>query len=63
MHQFSRRAPVWAIFWHHVLFQTPIFDVYTHMAYYWGEKDIILKEEDAKIKAPNHWQLYDQYQA
>ena len=27
---FSRNAPVWAIFWHHVFFQTPIFDVYTH---------------------------------
>lgn len=59
---FSRNAPVWAIFWHHVLFQTPIFDVYTHMAYRWDETGTILKKNDAKIYAPDHWLIYNQYQ-
>jgi len=60
---FSCNAPVWAIFWHHVLFQTPIFDVYTRMAYHWDETGTILNKDDASIHAPTHWQIYDQYQA
>jgi hypothetical protein len=60
---FSRNAPVLAIFWHHVLFQTPIFDVYTHMAYHWDKAGTILCKSDAKIKAPDHWEIYDQYRA
>lgn len=59
---FSRNAPVWAIFWCHVLFQTPIFDVYTRMAYHWDETGIILNKDDARIQAPSHWWIYDQYQ-
>ena len=62
-HDFKNRAPIWSIFWHHVLFQTPIFDRYTHMAYYWDETGIILNVSVAKIKAPNHWQIYNQYRA
>jgi len=58
---FSHNALVWAIFWHHVLFQTPIFDVYTHMAYHWDKTGTILSKTDAKIKVPDHWQIYDQY--
>lgn len=54
-------APVFAIFWHHILFQTPIFDVYTHMAYYWDVTGQVLRKGDAKIKVPHHWQIYDQY--
>lgn len=59
---FKNRAPIWSIFWHHVLFQTPIFDRYTHMAYHWDETGTILSASVAKINVPNHWQIYDQYQ-
>ncbi|OGW15256.1 MAG: hypothetical protein A3G93_08745 [Nitrospinae bacterium RIFCSPLOWO2_12_FULL_45_22] len=33
---FKDRAPVWSVFWHHVLYNIPIFDVYTHMAYHFS---------------------------
>jgi hypothetical protein len=49
---YSRSAPVWSIFWHHVLFQTPIFDVYTRMGFHWDSTGVILKKADAKIHPP-----------
>ncbi len=58
---FSNRAPIWSIFWHHVLFDTPVFDVYTHMAYHWDETGVVLSKNKAAIRAPNHWLLFDQY--
>lgn len=58
---FARRAPVWSIFWHHILYGTPIFDVYTHMAWHWDLTGIILSKKDATICAPAHWPTYDRY--
>ncbi|MBN1360598.1 MAG: hypothetical protein JW993_08400 [Sedimentisphaerales bacterium] len=58
---FSRRAPVWSTFWHHVLYATPIFDVYTHMAWHWDVTGIILTKREATIYAPGHWPTYDRY--
>lgn len=59
---FSHNAPVWSIFWHHVLFQTPIFDVFTHIAFHYDKTGQALSKSSAVIKAPGHWELYDQYQ-
>ncbi|MBN1506452.1 MAG: hypothetical protein JW955_06380 [Sedimentisphaerales bacterium] len=58
---FQNRAPVWAIFWHHILFATPIFDVYTHMAYHWDVTGTILAKEEARIQPPCHWVMFDRY--
>lgn len=60
---FAKRAPVWSIFWHHVLYSTPIFDVYTHMAYIWATTEKVLTKNDAKICIPGHWLIYDKYSA
>lgn len=54
-------APVWSIFWHHVLYNTPIFDVYTHMAYHFSATGDMLTKKQAKISASVHWSLYDRY--
>ncbi|MBI5903365.1 MAG: hypothetical protein HZB84_07795 [Deltaproteobacteria bacterium] len=59
---FRNSAPVWSFFWHHVLYDTPIFDVYAHMAYHWDLTGEILQKNDAKIHASRHWTLYDKYQ-
>lgn len=58
---FRRSAPVWSTFWHHVLYATPIFDVYTHMAWHWDVTEHILPKEEAKICPPRHWLVYDRY--
>lgn len=58
---FSSRAPVWATFWHHILFGTPIFDVYTHMAWHWDVTGVRLLKSEAKLFAPGHWPTYDRY--
>ena len=57
----QRNAPVWSIFWHHVLYGTPIFDVYTHMAYHWDITGDVLPKKEAKIHAPGHWPIFDRY--
>ena len=54
---------MWSCFWHHVLYGTPIFDVYTHMAWHWDATGIVLSKEEAKIYAPGHWPTYDRYSA
>ena len=58
---FWRRAPVWSTFWHHVLYATPIFDVYTHMAWHWDITGMILSKKEARIYTPGHWPTYDRY--
>ena len=58
---FSRRAPVWSIFWHHVLYGTPIFDMYTHIAWHWDVTQVVLSRQEATIYAPGHWPTYDRY--
>jgi hypothetical protein len=58
---FNKRAPVWAIFWHHVLYGTPIFDRYTHIAFVFFTEGTRLSKEEAKIRAGDHWILYDKY--
>jgi hypothetical protein len=59
--QFQWRAPVYSIFWHHVLFGTPIFDVYTNIAFHYDCSGNIITKKEAKIKVPSHWNLYDRY--
>jgi hypothetical protein len=58
---FFRRAPVWSTFWHHILYATPIFDVYTHMVWHWDVTGTILTKREATIYAPGHWLAYDRY--
>ena len=58
---FAKRAPVYSIFWCHVLYGDPIFDVHTNRAFHWFAKRQFLKERKAAIKAGNHWKLYDEY--
>jgi len=59
---FIKRAPVYSIFWSHVLYSDPIFDVHTNRAFhYFGKNKKHLKERKAAIKAGNHWKLYDEY--
>jgi hypothetical protein len=58
---FRRSAPVWSTFWHHILYGTPIFDVYTHMAWQRDATEDILTREEARICPPGHWLVYDRY--
>jgi hypothetical protein len=58
---FAYRSPVWAMFWHHVLFGTPIFDVNTNLAFHFFAYRRRIRRDDARIVAGNHWQLYDDY--
>lgn len=58
---FARKAPVWGPFWHHVLYGTPIFDVYTNMAFRWDSEGTILSKKEAVINVPKQWRLYDEY--
>ena len=55
------RAPVWAMFWHHVLYETPIFDVNTHIAFSFFQDGKKLTNKQARIRAGVHWPLYDRY--
>jgi len=58
---FQSRSPVWAMFWHHVLFRTPIFDVNTNIAFHFFRDGNLLPRNDARIPAGGHWDLYDDY--
>lgn len=58
---FKKRAPVFSIFWSHVLFSTPIFDVYTNMAFQYFAKGKCISKKEAKIRAGTHWKIYDEY--
>lgn len=58
---FRGRAPVWAIFWHHVLYGTPIFDVNTHVDFSFFGCGKRLTRKAARISAGDHWELYDKY--
>jgi len=55
------RAPVWSIFWSHVLYGRPIFDRYTYTAWQFLAHGQRLSRTQAVIHAPGHWELYDAY--
>lgn len=59
---YKNKAPVWSIFWHHVLYGTPIFDRYTNIVFYYLDR----KNKEVKNipKIPGNstrWKLYDEY--
>lgn len=58
---FPAASPVYAIFWHHVLFGSPIFDVHTHRAFHHFTQGPILPGRSAAIPRGGHWELYDRY--
>ena len=58
---FAKRAPVYSIFWHHVLYDTPIFDVNTNRSFVFFTKGIHLRERAAAIRSGSHWRQYAQY--
>lgn len=58
---YPKASPVYAIFWHHVLFTSPIFDVHTHRAFHHFTQGTILPGRAAAIPRGGHWQLYDRY--
>jgi hypothetical protein len=58
---FPTSSPVYAIFWHHVLFGTPIFDVHTNRAFQFFSTDSLLKGNASAIPRGGHWELYDAY--
>lgn len=60
---FARNAPVYSIFWSHVLYDSPIFDVYTNIAYNYFCLGARLTKQNARISAPNHWQQYASYES
>ena len=60
-HDFPKSSPVYAIFWHHVLFRTPIFDVHTNRAYHFFSMDRLLRGKASAIPRGGHWELYDEY--
>ena len=58
---FPVTSPVYAIFWHHVLFGTPIFDVHTNRAFQCFTTKVILRGRSAAIPRGGHWSLYARY--
>lgn len=58
---FPKSSPVYAIFWHHVLFQTPIFDIHTNRAFHYFTQRNILPGKNAAVPRGGHWKLYDRY--
>lgn len=62
-YDFRWRAPVWSIFWCHVLYGAPIFDRYTYIAWQHLAHGRTLSVDEARITAPGHWELYDRYRA
>jgi hypothetical protein len=58
---FPVASPVYAIFWHHVLFGTPIFDVHTNRAFQYFSTGVMQQGRAAAIPRGGHWQLYDLY--
>ena len=60
---FRWKAPVWSIFWAHILYGTPIFDRYTYASYMFFSHGSTLSREQAIICCPHHWDLFDKYHA
>jgi hypothetical protein len=58
---FCDSAPVYSIFWHHVLFGTPIFDVHTNRAFHWFQCRKYMSHRTSAIPRRGHWRLYDEY--
>ena len=58
---FRKSAPVYSIFWSHILFNTPIFDVYTNMAFQYFANGKRLSKNEARIRPATHWQIYNKY--
>lgn len=58
---FPVSSPVYSIFWHHVLFGTPIFDVHTNRSFQFFTTGVLLAGKDAAVSGRDHWVLYDRY--
>lgn len=58
---FAKSAPVFSIFWGHILYGWPIFDIHTNRTYQYFEKGIFLRGKAARIEAGKHWELFDGY--
>ena len=58
---FPVNSPIYAIFWHHVLFGTPIFDLHTNRAYHFYTIGRLLRGRGATIHGGGHWVLFDLY--
>ena len=58
---FSKKAPIYSIFWGHVLYKKPIFDMHTNRAFHWFKRGFFLPEKKAVVKGGTHWRLYDDY--
>lgn len=58
---FPSSSPVYAVFWHHVLFGSPIFDVHTNRAFRFFTTGVLLAGRTAAIPRGGHWALYDRY--
>lgn len=58
---FPVSSPVYSIFWHHVLFGSPIFDVHTNRAFQFFTTGVLLAGKDAAVPHGGHWVLYDRY--
>jgi hypothetical protein len=59
---FMRHAPVYSIFWSHVLYDSPIFDAYTRVAFEYFCAGKRFSKTAARIAAPHHWALYSPYE-
>ena len=59
---FRATAPVYSIFWYHVLFGSPIFDVHTNRAFHCFTRSVLLEGRKARLPyGGGHWQLYFRY--
>ncbi len=58
---YKNKAPVWSIFWSHILYGTPIFDKNTYASYHYLTTGEILSKKQAIIKSSKSWDLLDKY--
>ncbi|WP_395734210.1 hypothetical protein [Prosthecobacter sp.] len=58
---FVASSPVYSIFWHHVLFGSPIFDVHTNRAFQFFTTGVLLVGKKAAVPRGGHWELHDRY--
>lgn len=59
---FAISAPVYSIFWAHVLFGAPIFDVFTHISFAYFDRGVRYTKSQARIFQPKHWSLYGTFE-
>ncbi|RYD84949.1 MAG: hypothetical protein EOP84_04005 [Verrucomicrobiaceae bacterium] len=58
---FHRSAPVYGPFWDHVLHGSPLFDVYTNVAFQFFSSRNHLTKENARVTVPDHWTAHGAY--